>query len=106
MIGVFKALGATNKIIRKIFVYNGMLLIAKGLLLGNVIGISFGYLQGKFQFLTLDPKSYYMEFVPISWDWGTIILLNVLTFAMISLVLTIPTMIISTVSPIKSIRFD
>jgi len=106
MIGVFKALGASNKIIREIFIYNGMQLITRGLVLGNIIGIAFGFLQTKFQFLTLDAKSYYMEFVPISWDWGIILLLNLLTFAMISLVLTIPTMIISTISPIKSIRFD
>lgn len=106
MIGVFKALGATNKFVRKIFIYNGMQLIVKGLLLGNFIGITFGFLQSKFQFLSLDPKSYYMEFVPIEWDWGIILLLNILTFVMVSLVLTIPTMIISTISPIKSIRFD
>jgi len=106
MIGVFKALGAANKIIRKIFIYNGMQLIAKGLLLGNFIGITFGVLQSKFHFLSLDPKNYYMEFVPISWNWGIILLLNMLTFIMVSLVLTVPTMIISTISPIKSIRFD
>jgi lipoprotein-releasing system permease protein len=106
MIGVFKALGATNKIIRRIFVYNGMQLIAKGLLLGNLIGITFGVLQSKFQFLTLDPKNYYMEFVPIQWNWSIILLLNILTFVTISFVLMIPTMIISKISPIKSIRFD
>ena len=106
MIGVFKALGAANKVVRRIFIYNGMHLIGKGLLLGNTIGIVFGILQSKFQFLTLDPKNYYMEFVPIEWNWGIIVLLNILTFAMVSLVLTIPTMIISTISPIKSIRFD
>ena len=106
MIGVFKALGAANKLIRRIFIYNGIRLIAKGLLLGNLIGTTFGFLQSKFKFLTLDPKSYYMEFVPIEWNWGIIIILNVLTFIMVSLVLTIPTMIISKISPIKSIRFD
>ncbi len=106
MIGVFKALGATNKIIRKIFVYNGMQLITKGLLLGNFIGISFGLAQYKFKFLTLDAKSYYMEFVPIEWNWGIIIFLNMLIFVMVSLVLTIPTMVISRITPIKSIRFD
>lgn len=106
MIGVFKALGATNKIIRKIFVYNGIRLIAKGLLLGNIIGITFGFLQSKLQFLPLDPKNYYMEFVPIAWNWGIIILLNILIFTMVSLVLLIPTMIISRISPMKAIRFD
>lgn len=106
MIGVFKALGATNKIIRRIFVYNGIQLIVKGLLLGNFIGIAFGVLQSRFQFFTLDPKNYYMEFVPIEWNWSIIILLNMLTFITISFVLIIPTMIISRISPMKSIRFD
>ncbi len=106
MIGVFKSLGAANKLIRRIFILNGMRLIAKGLIVGNIIGISFGLLQSKFKFLTLDPKSYYMEYVPIEWSWMIIISLNVLTFIMVSLALSIPTMIISTISPIKSIRFD
>ncbi|MCG8309557.1 MAG: ABC transporter permease [Cytophagales bacterium] len=106
MIGVFKALGAANKLIRRIFVFNGMRLIAKGLIVGNIIGITFGILQSKLKFLTLDPKSYYMEFVPIEWNWGIIVLLNALTFVVVSLVLLVPTMIISKISPIKSIRFD
>ena len=106
MIGVFKALGATNKMVRRIFVYNGIRLITKGLFLGNIIGLTFGILQSKFQFLTLDPKNYYMEFVPIEWNWSIILLLNILVFTMVSLVLMVPTMIISRISPMKSIRFD
>ncbi len=106
MIGVLKAFGASNRLIRKVFIYNGMRLIAKGLLIGNIIGIAFGVLQSKYQFLTLDPKNYYMEYVPISWNWGIIIFLNVMTFLLVSLTLLIPTMVISHISPIKSIRFD
>ena len=106
MIGVLKSFGATGKMIRRIFVYNGMWLIVKGLILGNVIGILFGFIQDKYNILTLDPTSYYMEFVPISWDWTTIFLLNILTFTVVSLTLSIPTVIINRISPIKSIRFD
>ena len=106
MIGVLKAFGASNRLIRKIFIFNGMRLIAKGLLIGNLIGITFGVLQDKYQFLTLDPKNYYMEYVPISWNWGIILFLNAMTFVLVSLTLLIPTMVISHISPIKSIRFD
>jgi lipoprotein-releasing system permease protein len=106
MIGVLKSFGSPGKLIRRIFIYNGMGLIAKGMILGNLIGILFGFLQSNYQFLTLDAKSYYMEFVPISWDWPIIIFLNVLTFAVVSLTLSIPTMIINRITPIKSIRFD
>jgi lipoprotein-releasing system permease protein len=106
MIGVLKSFGSPGKLIRRIFIYNGMGLIAKGMILGNFIGILFGFLQSNYQFLTLDAESYYMEFVPISWDWPIIIFLNVLTFLVVSLTLSIPTMIINRITPIKSIRFD
>ena len=106
MIGTLKAFGAPNKLIRRIFIYNGMLLIAKGLLIGNIIGIGFGLLQEKFKLFHLDAKTYYMAYVPIHWDWQIIVLLNLLTFAVVSLVLVIPTLVISRMNPLKSIRFD
>ncbi len=106
MIGVLKALGASNRLIRKIFSYNGFILVLKGMLLGNIIGIGFGLLQYYFQIIPLDPENYYMDFVPIQWDFLTIIGLNLLTFAIIALVLNIPTTLILRIQPIRAIRFD
>ena len=106
MIGILKALGIRNQQIRKIFIYNGMFMIAKGLLLGNLIGIGFGLLQEKFRIFTLNPENYYMKFVPIEWNLQIIIGLNLLIFTVVTLVLLLPTAIISRISPIKSIRFD
>ena len=63
-------------------------------------------LQDKFKIIPLDPQNYYMEYVPIQWDWLWVIVLNILTFVIISAVLMLPTMIISRISPIKAIRFD
>lgn len=106
MIGILKALGAKNALIRRVFVYNGMRLIARGLLYGNLIGIGFGLIQSKFRLLKLAPENYYMDHVPIEWNWDIILLLNLLTFLIVSLVLLLPTMMISRISPIRSIRFD
>ena len=106
MIGVLKAIGATNKMIRKIFTYHGIRLIIWGLLWGNFIGLSFGYIQDKFKLIPLDPVNYYMEYVPIKWEWAGIVGLNVLTFTIVTLVLVIPTLLISRIDPIRSIRFD
>ena len=86
--------------------YTGMRLIGKGLLFGNLIGLGVAWIQYQFRIIPLDPENYYMTFVPIVWDWTTIILLNVGTFLIISLVLLIPTLIISRIQPIRSIRFD
>ena len=106
MIGLLKAMGAENKMIRRIFTYHGMSLIGKGLVIGNVVGVLLCWLQYKFQIIKLDPDSYYMSFVPIEWNWTVIFLLNILTFFVVALVLYIPTISIAKVDPIKTLRFN
>ncbi len=106
MIGTLKALGATNGQVRDIFVSNGLLLVFKGLLWGNLIGAGFCALQYYFKIIPLDPENYYMSYVPIEWDLITILLLNILTFVIVALVLLLPTLFISRISPVRSIRFD
>lgn len=106
MIGVLKAMGASNGLIRSIFIYNGISLIAKGLLLGNLLGIGVCFIQYKFKIIGLNPEDYYMKFVPVSWHWDIILLLNLLTFLIVTTVLLLPTAIVARISPIKAIRFD
>lgn len=106
MIGMLKAVGADNMTIRKIFTYNGIRLILRGMLVGNTIGIGFGLLQDKFRLIPLDPENYYMSYVPISWDFTSILLVNFFTLLLVSLVLLLPTLIISRMNPVQSIRFD
>jgi lipoprotein-releasing system permease protein len=106
MIGLLKALGGGNKFIRSVFIYNGINLITKGLLLGNVIGLGLCYLQYRFRLVKLNPHDYYMSFVPISWEWQIVGVLNIFTFLIVSFVLLLPTMVIARINPIKAIRFD
>jgi len=106
MIGSFKAFGATNHLIRRIFAYNGVRLVIKGLLLGNVIAIGFGVLQYYFELIPLEPSTYYMDHVPIDWNWFNTIGINLLTLVIVAMVLIIPTAVISRISPVKAIRFD
>lgn len=106
MIGMLKALGATDSFVQKIFMYRGVNLIAKGLLFGNVLGLGLCFLQYKFEIFKLNAADYYMSVVPISWHWEIVILLNLLTFTVVTLILLLPTMIIARVNPIRAIRFD
>ena len=106
MIGIFKALGATDRQIRRIFSYNGIRLVIKGLVYGNLIAVAFGLIQHYFKIIPLDPQNYYMEYVPIDWDLGIAIGLNLLALLIISLVLFLPTAIIARIRPVKAIRFD
>ncbi len=106
MIGVLKAMGARNRLIRSVFVYNGISLILKGLLFGNMLGLGFCYLQNRFQFIKLNAHDYYMSYVPIGWDWQLVLLLNLLVFVVVTLVLLLPTAIVARINPIQAIRFD
>jgi len=106
MIGILKALGAKNSQIRRIFVWNGIRIIGRGLLIGNAIALGFGFLQDKFRLIPLDPENYYMSFVPIFWNWPIFIVMNVMVLTVTSLVLFIPAMVISNIQPIRAIRFD
>ncbi len=106
MIGMLKALGSPNRLIRRIFVWNGIRIIGRGMLIGNLIGFGIGFIQDQGKFIRLDPENYYMSFVPIQWNWEILIGLNVLVLVVTTLVLFIPAMVISNVHPIKAIRFD
>ena len=106
MIGVLKSLGATNVMIRKIFFYSGIRLTLKGLFYGNLLSLSLCALQYYFNIIPLDPENYYMSFVPVAWDFSSVILVNLLVLLIVGLSLILPTVIITRLSPIKAIRFD
>ena len=106
MIGLLKALGARTKQIRSIFFWNGMNILGRGLLIGNVIGLGFGFLQDQFKLIPLDAASYYMNYVPIDWNWPVFIAINFGIALLTAMVLWIPVLVISRLDPIKSIKFD
>lgn len=106
MIGILKAVGASNWNIRKIFLYNAGHLILRGLLWGNGIAITFLFLQKYFGIIKLDPDNYYVNQAPVDINIGYIIILNLGTVLVCLLVLLIPSYIITKISPVKAIRFD
>lgn len=107
MIGILKALGMPSWDIRKVFLYNAAYLIGVGLFWGNLIGLGVIFIQEKFKvFKFPNPKEYYVEYIPVSIDWSTIILLNVGVLLLCLLMLLIPSYIITRITPVKAIRFE
>ena len=105
MIGIFKAMGAANWSIQKIFLYNAAYLVGLGLLFGNLFGLGFCLLQSNTHFFKLDPSSYYMSFVPIQIHLIDVISLNIGTMLICLMVLIIPSMLVSRITPVRAIRF-
>jgi lipoprotein-releasing system permease protein len=106
MIGLLKALGASTAQIRRVFFWNGINILSRGLLIGNAVGLGLAFLQDQFRFIPLEAESYYMSYVPIDWNWPILILINIGIIVLTAAILWIPVMVIAKVDPIKSIKFD
>ena len=106
MIGVLKAMGADNNSIRKIFLSFSVFLIGRGMLWGNIIGLSLCLIQYFFEPVKLDPSVYYVNSVPIELNVFIYILLNVFTLVVSVLMLVGPSYLISRIHPARSIRYE
>lgn len=106
MIGVLKALGSPNWSIRKVFLYLSVFLTSRGMLWGNAIGIAIILLQKLFHIIKLNPATYYVDVVPVNFNIVHILLLNIGCIAVTTLMLVVPSYLVSKISPDKSIRFD
>lgn len=105
MIGIMKAFGMTDYSVMKIFLYNAAYLVGLGLLLGNILGLGLGFLQKYTHIYKLDQSSYYLSYVPIELHLADVLLLNLATMVICVVVLILPSMLVSRISPLKAIRF-
>jgi lipoprotein-releasing system permease protein len=106
MIGILKALGMGNPGVRSIFLYQSAYLMGKGLLWGNGVGVSLCLLQHYFRIIRLNPESYFLTYVPVNFDPGALVLLNLGTLIVTLVVLMLPSMVIARITPARTIRYD
>lgn len=106
LIGTLKALGADNRFVRRVFLTQAAMLIGKGVLWGNIIGLGLAALQYFGHVMPLDPTTYYVSYVPIAFAWGWLILLNILTIVVSLLILLLPSMIITKINPAQVMHFE
>ena len=105
-IGLLKAMGASNGFVRKVFIRRSIRILLFGMLIGNVVGLGFCFMQQITGFIHLNPETYYLSAVPIELHLSTVVLLNVATLVLWLMMLLIPTAIINRIRPSKSIRFE
>ena len=104
MIGILKSFGAKNLQIGKIFLYRSINITLKGMLLGNIIGLTICYIQKKIEIIKLNPDSYFVNQIPISFPWENIIQVNILSLILIQLAIIIPYYKITTLKPAKILK--
>lgn len=106
MVGMLKALGSNNKQLNQIFMINGAIIIATGLIIGNILGLGICVLQDVTHFFKLPQDSYYIEYAPVKIDWLCIFILNAFTLFISILFLLLPVRLVNKITPVKAIRFN
>ena len=106
LIGVLKALGADNRFVRRIFIYESILLVGKGMLWGNILGLGLVALQYFTQAIPLDAAVYYVSYVPMAFPWGWLVALNVGVLVVAWLIMLAPSSIVAQISPAKVMHFE
>ena len=104
MIGLLKTIGAKDFQIQKIFLWNGFQIIIKGVLFGNLLGLGFYFSQKYFEWIKLDPTTYYVNLAPVELNFFEWFYINLSLIFVCLLLLWFPTKVISSMSPSKNIR--
>jgi lipoprotein-releasing system permease protein len=104
-IGLLKSIGADNNLVQKIFLYQSFKMILKGLAIGNFVGITLCLLQEHFKFIKLPPESYYVSYVPVELHVNQLLIVNLITISSCLIMMLLPVLIISKITPVKTLRF-
>ena len=105
-IGILKAVGASDALVRRIFINYSTFIMARGIVLGNIIGLGLAFLQQKYSLISLDATKYYVDHVPIMFHPGILAAVSVATLLVCLLSIIGPSCLITRISPVKAIRFD
>jgi lipoprotein-releasing system permease protein len=105
-IGVLKALGASNALVQKIFLYYAFLIALIGVGVGLLVGVGFCFLQQETHFITLNESAYYIAYAPVSIYFKDIALICTTAIIVCFLTLYLPTFIVKKVQPVKAIQFS
>jgi lipoprotein-releasing system permease protein len=103
-IGLLNALGMTNRAVAKVFIAKAAMVVLQGMLWGNLLGVGFCVLQGKYHILKLDPDNYFVPWVPVSIEASSVVVMNLVAFAAIMAIMLLPCLFISKVDPATTMR--
>lgn len=106
MIGLLKALGATNGQVRRIFIYMAMRLVITGVAIGTLLAIAIALIQSRYHLMPLSPESYYLSFVPMQINWLHVALVDVTALVVAALVLILPSQLVASMSPASTLRYE
>jgi lipoprotein-releasing system permease protein len=106
MIGLLKAVGATDLQVQGVFWRQGVRIGFKGVLWGNLLGLAIAFIQQATGFIRLDESAYYIREAPVKLIWWQIVWVDMVTLIVCFLVLLLPSLLVRRIRPVEALRFD
>jgi lipoprotein-releasing system permease protein len=104
-IGILKTIGSKAKMIRRIFLMEGLMVALAGLLIGIGISLLFWYLQANYQIIPLSQENYYMSYAPVEPHLIDFVVVSIVTFVLSALASWFPAKVAANTDPVKVISF-
>lgn len=105
-IGVLQSLGASQKVLKRVFLSLGLLIGAVGTLFGSVLALSLGLIQQQFGIIPLPAEAYYMTTAPIQLNLVDYLIVGCVTLILCGLAAYIPARVAARIEPVRAIRFQ
>ncbi|MGC6479132.1 MAG: ABC transporter permease [Flavobacteriaceae bacterium] len=105
MVGLLKAIGAPNNLLQQLFLWNGLLVMGRGLLWGNGLGLLMYGVQKYTGLIRLDPTTYFVEIAPVRLVFMDVLWLNIFVVLVSALCLWIPVKIVSKIAPAQVLKY-
>ena len=106
MIGTLKSLGMTGSQVTRTFLLRASSIVLRGMLWGDALALVLCFIQQRWHIIRLDPESYFVAYAPIHIEWLSVLIVNILSFAIIMLLLSLTSRFISRVDPARTMRAE
>lgn len=105
-IAVMMSMGATRKMIRRIFMYQGTIIGFVGTMLGYAIGLTVGYLLKRYQFIKLPENVYTLDHLPIIITWSDVLIIGASAMLLCFFSTLYPARQASRLKPAEALRYE
>ena len=106
MVGMLKALGMADGDVMRIFFWQSVRILGRGFLWGNTIGVLLVVLQSQTGVVTLNPEAYYLDVVPVHFDWGYLLAVEIMAFGACALMMWLPSLASIRIRPAEALRIN